>query len=127
LGQHVVKRGSRRIGRLARLTGQGQQRIGSAPQGFQRLAAVGTMVQVLVQHRLVVGRQGSLQQHLPMPTGLLMISDRGTYSAEHVARLHRHGSYVLCSMRWDDYRAVYDAHADQLRWQQASVTLRSLG
>src|SRR5262245_26549278 len=61
-----------------------------------------------------------LQQHLPMPTGLLMISDRGTYSAEHVARLHRHGSYVLCSMRWDDYRAVYDAHADQLRWQQAS-------
>src|SRR5262249_19526364 len=61
-----------------------------------------------------------LQQHLPMPTGLLMISDRGTYSAEHVARLHRHGSYVLCSMRWDDYRAVYDAYADQLCWQQAS-------
>src|SRR5262249_60671201 len=31
-----------------------------------------------------------LQQHLPLPTGLLMISDRGTYSAEHVSRLHRH-------------------------------------
>jgi hypothetical protein len=25
-----------------------------------------------------------LHQHLPLPTGLLMISDRGTYSAEHV-------------------------------------------
>ena len=61
-----------------------------------------------------------LQQHLPLPTGLLMISDRGTYSADHVARLQRHGSYALCSMRWNDYQAVYDAHADQLHWQQAS-------
>ena len=61
-----------------------------------------------------------LQQHLPLPTGLLMISDRGTYSAEHVSRLHRHGSYALCSMRWNDYQAVYDAHAEQLHWQQAS-------
>ena len=28
-----------------------------------------------------------LQQHLPLPTGLLMISDRGTDSADHVSRL----------------------------------------
>jgi hypothetical protein len=34
-----------------------------------------------------------LQQHLPLPTGLLMISDRGTYSADHVRRLHCHGFY----------------------------------
>ena len=61
-----------------------------------------------------------LQQHLPLPTGLLMISDRGTYSAEHVSRLYHHGFYALCSMRWNDYQAVYDAHADQLHWQQAS-------
>src|SRR6516225_7522758 len=61
-----------------------------------------------------------LQQHLPLPTGLLMISDRGTYSAEHVSRLYRHGYYALCSMRWNDYQAVYDAHAQQLHWQQAS-------
>jgi len=61
-----------------------------------------------------------LQQHLPLPTGLLMISDRGTYSADHVARLQRHGSYALCSMRWNDYQAVYDAHVDRLHWQQAS-------
>src|SRR5262249_2085094 len=61
-----------------------------------------------------------LQQHLPLPTGLLMISDRGTYSADHVSRLYRHGYYALCSMRWDDYRPAYDAHADQLHWQTAS-------
>jgi hypothetical protein len=61
-----------------------------------------------------------LQQQLPLPTGLLMISDRGTYSADHVSRLYRHGYYALCSMRWNDYQAVYDAQADQLHWQQAS-------
>jgi len=61
-----------------------------------------------------------LQQHLPLPTGLLMISDRGTYSADHVSRLYRHGSYALCSMRWNDYQDLYDAHADRLHWQQAS-------
>ena len=61
-----------------------------------------------------------LQQHLPLPTGLLMISDRGTYSADHISRLHRHGYDALCSMRWDDYQAVYDAHAELLHWQQAS-------
>jgi hypothetical protein len=61
-----------------------------------------------------------LQQHLPLPTGLLMISDRGTYSADHVSRLYHHGFYALCSMCWNDYQAVYDAHADQLHWQQAS-------
>jgi hypothetical protein len=61
-----------------------------------------------------------LQQHLPLPTGLLMISDRGTYSADHVSRLYHHGFYALCSMRWNDYQAVYDAHADRLHWQPAS-------
>jgi hypothetical protein len=61
-----------------------------------------------------------LQQHLPLPAGLLMISDRGTYSAEHVHRLHRHGFYALCSMTWHEFQEVYDAHADHLHWQQAS-------
>src|SRR5215831_6060277 len=61
-----------------------------------------------------------LQQHLPLPTGLLMISDRGTYSADHVGRLYRHGYYALCSMTWHEYQDVYDAHADRLHWQQAS-------
>jgi hypothetical protein len=52
--------------------------------------------------------------------GTLLISDRGTFSIEHVARLHRHGCPVLCSVPWDDYRGLYDAHAARLTWQRAS-------
>jgi Domain of unknown function (DUF4277) len=50
----------------------------------------------------------------------LMISDRGTFSVEHVARLHRHGCHVLCSVPWADYRELYDTHATCLNWQRAS-------
>src|SRR5262249_23333197 len=50
----------------------------------------------------------------------LMISDRGTFSAEHVARLHRHGCHVLCSVPWGDYCGLYDAHAAGLSWRRAS-------
>lgn len=52
--------------------------------------------------------------------GSLMISDRGTFSVEHVARLHRHDCQVLCSVPWADYRALYDTHRAQLNWQPAS-------
>jgi hypothetical protein len=51
--------------------------------------------------------------------GSLMISDRGTFSLEHVARLHRHGCHVLCSVPWGDYRELYDAQAARLNWQRA--------
>jgi transposase len=61
-----------------------------------------------------------LRQHLPLPPDLLMVSDRGTFSAEHVARLKRHGHHVLCSVPWHDYRALYDEHRDRLTWQTAS-------
>jgi hypothetical protein len=52
--------------------------------------------------------------------GTLLISDRGTFSVEHVARLHRHGCPPLCSVPWGDYRALYDSHAVHLNWQRAS-------
>jgi transposase len=52
--------------------------------------------------------------------GTLMISDRGTFSVEHVARLHRHGCPVLCSVPWGDYRQLYDTHEACLNWQPAS-------
>jgi transposase len=55
-----------------------------------------------------------------LATGSLLVSDRGTYSVEHVARLHRHGCHVLCSAPWADYQALYDAQGGRLRWQQAS-------
>jgi len=61
-----------------------------------------------------------LQQHLPLPDDLLLVSDRGTFSADHVARLHRNRHHVLCSVPWNDYRALYDANASQLQWQAAS-------
>ena len=52
--------------------------------------------------------------------GALLVSDRGTFSVEHVARLHRHGCHVLCSAPWADYQALYDAQAGRLNWQRAS-------
>ena len=60
-----------------------------------------------------------LAENLLRP-GTLLISDRGTFSAEHVAHLHRHDCPVLCSVPWADYRALYDTHATQLNWQRAS-------
>jgi len=50
----------------------------------------------------------------------LMISDRGTFSVDHVARLQRHDCHALCAVPWDDYRALYDAQAAQLHWRPAS-------
>jgi Domain of unknown function (DUF4277) len=60
-----------------------------------------------------------LDQGLLAP-GALLVSDRGTFSVEHVARLHRHGCHVLCAAPWADYQALYDEHAAQLHWQRAS-------
>jgi transposase len=60
-----------------------------------------------------------LDQGLLSP-GALLVSDRGTFSVEHVARLHRHGCHVLCSAPWADYQALYDAHAARLTWRRAS-------
>jgi transposase len=61
-----------------------------------------------------------LRHHLPLPDRLLMISDRGTFSAGHVARLAKHGYHVLCSVPWGDFRDLYDAHAAKLDWHEAS-------
>jgi hypothetical protein len=49
-----------------------------------------------------------------------MISDRGTFSAGHAARLAGHGYHALCSVPWGDYRGLYDAHESRLHWQEAS-------
>jgi transposase len=60
------------------------------------------------------------QQHLPLADDLLLFSDRGTCSVEHITRLHRHGYAAVCAAQWQDYRAIYDAHAEQLQWHDAS-------
>jgi transposase len=61
-----------------------------------------------------------LQQYLPPVPDLLMVSDRGTFSAAHVARVRRGGCHVLCSVPWQDYRGLFDQHRARLQWQRAS-------
>lgn len=59
-------------------------------------------------------------RYLNLPDDVLLISDRGTCSVEHIARLRSHGHQALCAAQWQDYRAIYDANADRLDWQPAS-------
>jgi transposase len=61
-----------------------------------------------------------LRQESLLRPGTLLVSDRGTFSVEHVARLHRWGCPVLCAVPWEDYRGLYDACAERLHWQRAS-------
>jgi transposase len=61
-----------------------------------------------------------LNNHLSLPFGMQLVSDRGTYSVEHVARLKRHGHTFLGAVSWNDFQALYDLHADKLTWQEAS-------
>jgi hypothetical protein len=65
-----------------------------------------------------------LRQYLSLPEHVLLVSDRGTFSAEHVARMHRHGHGVLCAVPWNDYRALYDSHESSLCWHEASFLSR---
>jgi hypothetical protein len=65
-----------------------------------------------------------LRQSLHLPNDFLLISDRGTCSAEHLGRLLAHGHYALCAGQWQDYSSLYDQHADRLLWQPASYLSR---
>jgi transposase len=69
-------------------------------------------------HTAIAAQLDLLRDHLPRRR--LLISDRGTFSARHVARCQREGFAVLCSAPWADYRALYDRHRAQLHWQRAS-------
>jgi transposase len=71
--------------------------------------------------RVAIRQQFELmQQHLPLPERLLLVSDRGTFSVAHVSRLASEGYQVLCSVPLDDFRSVYEAHAAHLQWHVAS-------
>lgn len=56
--------------------------------------------------------------------GTLLISDRGTFSIDHVARLHRYDCQVLCSVPWNHLAALYEANAATLTWHDASYLSR---
>ena len=67
-----------------------------------------------------IGEQfGLIQKHLKPPE-LTMISDRGTYSIVHLARLRNEGFDALCSAPWGDFRQLYDEHREKLAWNHAS-------
>lgn len=70
-------------------------------------------------HTAVAQQYALIKKHL-RPPKLTMISDRGTYSIVHLARLHREGYDALCSAPWGDFRALYDQNRRQLKWKKAS-------
>jgi transposase len=70
-------------------------------------------------HTAMAEQYALLRKHLPLER-LLMISDRGTFSAGHLARLQADGFLALCSAPWNDYQTLFDSHCAQLQWKQAS-------
>jgi transposase len=67
-----------------------------------------------------IGEQFALIQKHLKPPELTMISDRGTYSIVHLARMKREGFDALCSAPWGDFRGLYDKHQEELNWNRAS-------
>jgi hypothetical protein len=65
-------------------------------------------------------QQSQLLQDYLRPDPLLMISDRGTYSAANVARLQRAGHQVLCSVPWRAFKPLFAEQRHRLVWNQAS-------
>ena len=70
--------------------------------------------------RSAVAEQFALIQKHARLTELTMISDRGTYSIVHIARLQRENFDALCSAPWGDFSSLYDEHCDNLKWKNAS-------
>lgn len=68
----------------------------------------------------------SVQEHLALmskhlPTiKVALISDRGTYSIGHLLRLEDAGCQAIASAPWDEFRDLFDAHREKLKWQPAS-------
>jgi len=67
-----------------------------------------------------IAQQFQLLQAYLRPDPLLMISDRGTYSAAHVGRLQRAGYHALCSAPWNDFKPLFQQHRQRLFWNDAS-------
>lgn len=65
-----------------------------------------------------------MRQFLRLPENFLLVSDRGTCSAEHIGRLLRNQHYAICAGQWQDYGPLFDRHADRLAWKTASYLSR---
>lgn len=60
-----------------------------------------------------------IRQHL-RPNTLTMISDRGTFSVGHLLRLKDENFHAICSVPWGEFRELFDAKRDSLKWKAAS-------
>jgi len=70
--------------------------------------------------RTAVAEQFALIVKHLKPPDLTMISDRGTYSIVHLARMKREGFDALCSAPWNDFRELYDRRRKTLKWNRAT-------
>ena len=66
-----------------------------------------------------VAEQFALIKKRLKPVQLTVISDRGTYSIVHLARMRNEGFDAICSAPWDDFRELYDKHRETLTWKRA--------
>jgi transposase len=65
-----------------------------------------------------------MRQFLRLPENFLLVSDRGTCSAEHLGRLLHNHHYAICAGQWQDYGPLFDRHTNQLVWKTASYLSR---
>jgi len=70
-------------------------------------------------HTAIAEEYALLCRHLT-PKKLLMISDRGTCSVNHLARMHRGGHHSLCAVPWHEYRTLFEQQREKLTWKRAS-------
>lgn len=75
-------------------------------------------------HPAIAQQYHLMRQFLGLPDNFLLVSDRGTCSAEHLARLLRHKHHAVCAGQWQDYRGLFEQHADRLVWTKASYLSR---
>ena len=74
-------------------------------------------------HTAVAEQLALLKKHLKPPQ-LTVISDRGTFSAGHLARLAEEGYEAIVAAPWDEFRPLFDKHRKTLRWKKASYLSR---
>jgi len=70
-------------------------------------------------HSAVAEQFALIMKHLK-PVELTMISDRGTYSIVHLARMSKENFDAICSAPWDDFRSLYEQHRKTLKWKHAT-------
>ena len=70
-------------------------------------------------HTAIAEEYALLCRHLN-PAKLLMISDRGTCSVNHLARMYRAGHHGLCAAPWHEYRPLFEQQRETLTWKRAS-------